>query len=115
MAAAAHAQTWPSELPDPLAPLHFERRAFERRPAIGTLESLRCDGLAPPVVVRLRLLDESAGGLAAISDSPFPPGARLRIRTCPVTGLWRDGVVIRCAPTGTGYRMALAYEHRRVA
>jgi len=100
---------------DPLAPIRFERRRSERCPVIGTLESVRSDGLAPPIVIQLRLLDESSGGLAAVSDAPLAPGARLRIRTCPVTGVWRDGVVIRCVPNGAGYRVALAYERRRAA
>ena len=105
----------PRELADPPAPLRFERRACERHPAIGTLEAMQCDGLAAPVVVRLRLIDESAQGLAALADAPLAPGARLRVRTCPATGVWCDGRVVRCTPGGQGYRVALAFERRRAA
>ncbi|RMH23454.1 MAG: PilZ domain-containing protein [Planctomycetota bacterium] len=97
------------------SPLRFERRAFERRPAIGTLDAVRCDGLAPPAAIALRLLDESEGGIAATADEPLPPGARLRVRTCPVAGAWREGVVVRCRPNGAGYAVALAYTARRAA
>lgn len=100
---------------DSLAPLRFERRASVRNAAIGSLEAVRSDGFGPPVVVQLRLLDESAGGIAATSDRPMPPGARLRVRVCPVTGRWRDGVVVRCTPNGAGYRVALAFAARRAA
>ncbi len=105
----------PKELADPPAPLRFERRSCERHPAIGTLEAMQCDGMKAPVVVRLHLLDESAGGLAALSDAPMAPGAHLRVRTCPATGVWCDGRVVRCTPAGCGYRVALAFERRRAA
>lgn len=108
-------QSLPKELADPPAPLRFERRASERHPAIGTLEAMQCDGMKAPVMIRLHLLDESAGGLAALAEAPMAPGARLRVRTCPATGVWCDGRVVRCSPAGQGYRVALAYERRRAA
>lgn len=99
----------------PLGPYRFERRASERRPTIGTLEAVRSDGREPPVLLRLRLIDESETGLAATADRPMPPGATLRVRVCPVTGHWREGVVVRCAPNGMGYGVAIAFSRRRAA
>jgi len=110
-----HTPSPPKELTDPPAPLRFDRRASERHPAIGTLEAMQCDGMKAPVVMQLHLLDESAGGLAALADAPLAPGARLRVRTCPVKGVWCDGRVVRCAPAGQGYRVALSFERRRAA
>jgi len=97
------------------SPLRFERRQSERRSAIGTLDAVRCDGMSAPVTLALRLRDESEGGLAATSPAPLPPGARLRIRTCPIAGAWREGVVVRCRPNGAGYAVAVAYTLRRAA
>lgn len=105
----------PRELDEAPAPLKFERRASARYGAIGTLEAMSCDGEKPPSMIRLSLIDESAGGIAAMTQSPMAPGSRLRVRTCPVTGMWCDGVVIRCSPAGQGYRVALAFERRRAA
>ncbi len=115
MAIATKKQTPPAELTDPLGPLPFERRSCTRHPAIGTLEAVQCDGFTRPVVVKLRLFDEGSGGLSAQSDKPMPPGSKLRVRTCPATGVWRDGVVLRCQPIGDGYRVALIYERLKAA
>jgi len=97
------------------SPLRFERRAHERRQAIGTLDAVRSDGMAAPVAIELRLLDESEGGLAATSPEALPPGATLRIRTCPIAGAWREAVVVRCRPNGAGYAVAVAFAQRRAA
>lgn len=102
------------EFPPP-APIPFDRRRSERRPAIGTLEAVRCDGMALPIARRFALLDESDNGLAIKSDVPIPPGALLRVRTCPIRDVWRDFVVVRCAPIGRGYRVGLAMQLRRAA
>jgi len=114
MAALTKEEPQRSEFPPP-APIPFDRRRSERRPAIGTLEAVRCDGMALPVTRQVALLDESDGGLAIKSDTPIPPGALLRVRTCAVRDVWRDFVVVRCAPIGRGYRVGLAMQMRRAA
>lgn len=101
--------------PDSLAPIPFERRAHERHETLGELEAVRSDGLCFPATMRLKMIDESFGGVAARVDRPLPPGARLSVRTCPVTGQWRQGVVVRCCPSGEGYRVGIAFERRKAA
>jgi hypothetical protein len=100
---------------DPLAPIPFERRAHQRHEMMGELEAVRTDGLSFPATMRLKMIDESVGGVAARVDAPVPPGARLSVRTCPITGQWRHGVVVRCYPSGDGYRLGIAFERRRAA
>jgi len=96
-------------------PLKFERRACERWSAIGQLEAVRCDGMGRSSLLRLDLVDESAGGLAAVTRVPMPPGSRLSVRSAPNSEHWRPGVVVRCCPSGSGYRIGVAYERRQAA
>ncbi len=104
------------EAPDDApAPLQFDRRCSTRWQAIGPLEAVRTDGFASPTTFRINLVNESAGGLAANTNVPLAPGTQLRVRTSPNIDAWRNGVVVRCMPSGSGYRIALAYQVRRAA
>lgn len=103
------------ELPEIPPTLRFERRSAERFSAIGRLDAVRSDGLAAPTVFQVNLIDESAHGLAAETSVPLAPGSRLSVRTSPGAESWRRGVVVRCVPTGAGYRIGVAYELRRAA
>ena len=116
-AATAKTKTSPPTATEDPAPatLRFERRTAERWAAIGRLEAMRSDGLAPPQIFQLDLIDESARGLAAATGIPLPPGSSLSVRTSPGLDNWRRGVVVRCVPTGRGYRIGVAYELRRAA
>jgi len=96
----------------PARPIPLERRRSERQPTMGVLDAVCSDGTAPIAAIRLSLLDESDGGLAAMTDSPISPGARLRVRICPQTSRWRDAIVMRCAPEQRGYRLGVRFERR---
>lgn len=105
-------------LSDDSGPLKFERRACERWPAIGPLEARRCDcmcGEGKSAMMRIELVDEGSGGLAAVTQAPMPPGSRLSVRSSPASDIWRLGVVVRCTPSGDGYRIGVAYERRQAA
>ena len=96
-------------------PLKFDRRACQRWSAIGQLEAVRSDGMGRSSLLRLELVDESSGGLAAVTREPMPPGSRLSVRSSPDSDIWRPGVVVRCSPSGVGYRIGVAYERRQAA
>ncbi len=100
---------------EPPAPLPFERRAAERWTALGRLPAIRRDGAGLGRTMFLNLIDESEGGLSAETSKPLSPGACLSIKTTPGMDLWREGTVLRCMPTGHGYRIAVAYSLRRAA
>ncbi|MGB7159565.1 MAG: PilZ domain-containing protein [Tepidisphaeraceae bacterium] len=93
-----------------------ERRIFPRREVHGHVESRRVDHSIeaqrnPRLSLTLR--DLSLGGLSAISDVPVRRGERLAVFFPPqgATRGWdAAGRVIRCQPSGTGYRVALEFD-----
>jgi hypothetical protein len=93
-----------------------ERRVFPRKEVSGHVESRRCDHTIeaqrnPHLSLTLR--DLSLGGLSAISDVAVMPGERLAV-FFPPQGAKRGwdaaGRVVRCQPSGTGYRVALEFD-----
>jgi hypothetical protein len=93
-----------------------ERRVFPRREVREQLDTLRLDhslsALRRPHL-SLSLRDLSVGGLSAISDVPLMAGERLSV-SYPTKGMvmgWNAyGRVVRCAPSGMGYRVAVEFE-----
>ena len=93
-----------------------ERRVFPRKEVNGHVESRRMDHTIeaqrnPHLSLTLR--DLSLGGLSAISDVPVMQGERLAV-FFPPQGAKRGwdaaGRVVRCQPSGTGYRVALEFD-----
>ena len=94
----------------------LERRVFPRKEVRAQVDGRRLDhtlsALRHPVV-KLMLHDLSCGGLCALSDEPVAPGERLTVFVPPngLTGGWTAyGRVIRCAPSGMGYRVAVEFD-----
>jgi hypothetical protein len=93
-----------------------ERREFPRREVHGHVESRRMDHSVdaqrrPQLSLTLR--DLSIGGLSAISDTPVMKGERLAVFFPPQgskRGWDAAGRVVRCQPSGTGYRVALQFD-----
>ena len=100
-----------------------ERRMFPRRPSTASVRGKRVDhslsALRQPALV-LSLRDLSLGGLSAISDTPLEPGERLSV-TFPAQGVFAPGTaqrhgsdaagrVVRCEPSGLGYRVAVEFD-----
>jgi hypothetical protein len=93
-----------------------ERRIFPRKEIKALVEGTRCDHSVPARQqphLTLALRDLSLGGLSAISDTPVAPGERLAVYFPPqgTRGGWdASGRVIRCAPSGMGYRVAVEFD-----
>ncbi len=93
-----------------------ERRVFPRKEVHARIEGKRLDHslLAhrqPHVSLALR--DLSLGGMSAISQTPMIRGERLSV-FFPPQGSQRGwdayGRVIRCEPSGIGYRVAVEFD-----
>jgi hypothetical protein len=94
----------------------LERRVFPRKEVRTQVEGLRLDHTLPALqrpALRLMLNDLSCGGLSALSDTPLAAGEHVSV-TVPSTGLaggWNAyGRVIRCTPSGMGYRVAVEFD-----
>ena len=94
----------------------LERRIFPRKEVKAEVQGRRLDhtlsALRQPVL-RMSLRDVSAGGLCALSDVPIAAGERVTV-SVPGQGVFGGwdayGRVIRCSPSGTGYRVAVEFD-----
>jgi hypothetical protein len=94
----------------------LERRMFARKEVHAEAEARRLDhslsALRRPAL-KLALHDLSYGGLCAISDTPIAAGERVSV-FIPPTGLsggWNAyGRVVRCVPSGMGYRVGVEFD-----
>lgn len=93
-----------------------ERRMFPRKETSLTVAGRRIDHAVPArqhPLVTLALRDLSVGGLSALVDVPVSAGERLSV-SFPPQGLNRGweafGRVVRCQPSGAGYRIAVAFD-----
>lgn len=93
-----------------------ERRVFPRREVHAHVESRRMDHTVdarqqPHLSLALR--DLSLGGLSAISQVAIKAGERLSV-FFPPQGMNRGwdaiGRVLRCEPSGFGYRLAVEFD-----
>lgn len=93
-----------------------ERRVFPRREVHCHVEGQRIDHTVearqnPHLSLALR--DLSLGGLSAISSQPIKKGERLNVFFPPQgtkRGWDAQGRVIRCEPSGIGYRLAVEFD-----
>jgi PilZ domain len=92
------------------------RRTFPRKETQGEVVGRRLDHTIearqePRLSLHLR--DLSLGGLSALSDRPLNKGEHLTV-TFPPKGTLRGwdafGRVLRCDPSGLGYRVALEFD-----
>jgi PilZ domain-containing protein len=94
----------------------LERRIFPRKELNTEVQGRRLDhslaALRQPVLT-MTLRDVSAGGLCALSDTPIPAGEHVTI-SVPGRGVFGGwdayGRVIRCSPSGVGYRVAVEFD-----
>ncbi len=93
-----------------------ERRIFPRKEVHAHIQGKRMDHSIsarrePHLALSLR--DLSAGGLSAISQAPVQSGERVSV-FFPPQGINRGwdatGRVIRCTPSGMGYRIAVEFD-----
>ncbi|MHC4129135.1 MAG: hypothetical protein ACYTE6_05310 [Planctomycetota bacterium] len=97
------------------APLRFERRLHDRWSSRGTATAYRVAGQRFGERHVLRLLDESYEGLGALTSRPLEPGAVVSVGFATLGHPAKSGVVLRCAPCGDGYRVAIRFETRMAA
>jgi hypothetical protein len=93
-----------------------ERRVFPRKQIHAHIEGRRMDHTLAAMrqpQLSLALRDLSLGGLSAISQLPLEQGERLTV-FFPPQGTQRGwdayGRVLRCEPSGFGYRVALEFD-----
>jgi hypothetical protein len=93
-----------------------ERRMFPRKEIHATVQSTRHDNtLDARQLPRLNLMlrDLSLGGLSAICDHPLKQGEQLTVffpRSGMLNGWDAFGRVLRCDPSGLGYRVAVEFD-----
>jgi hypothetical protein len=93
-----------------------ERRMFPRKEVEAEVKANRTDHTVPArrdPRVTLSLRDLSLGGLCASTQTPLEPGERLAV-FFPAQGTFGGwdalGRVLRCIPTGFGYRIAVEFD-----
>jgi hypothetical protein len=93
-----------------------DRRMFPRKEIQAAVEGRRIDHTLQArqtPKLNLMLRDLSLGGLSAISDHPLSAGEHITV-FFPKLGLQRGwdalGRVVRCDPSGMGYRVAVAFD-----
>ena len=94
----------------------LERRIFPRKEVRLQVQGRRLDhtlaALRQPVL-SMSLRDVSAGGLCALSDTPIPAGEHVSVSmpgNMMFAGWDAYGRVIRCSPSGAGYRVAVEFD-----
>jgi hypothetical protein len=93
-----------------------ERRMFARKEVHARVDGMRLDHSiqarrSPQVSLALR--DLSLGGMSAISQTPLDRGERVSVffpPQGPSRGWDAYGRVIRCDPSGMGYRVAVEFD-----
>ena len=94
----------------------LERRVFPRKDVRTEVVGTRLDHTLPALqrpALKLLLNDVSCGGLSALSDTPVAPGEHVSVSVPSngLTGGWHAyGRVIRCTPSGMGYRVAVEFD-----
>src|SRR5262245_45866695 len=93
-----------------------ERRVFPRKEIHARIDGMRHDNTIEALrqpQPSLALRDLSLGGLSAISQTPLGPGERLTVFFPPQEtnrGWDAYGRVLRCEPSGFGYRVAVEFD-----
>lgn len=100
---------------EPADPLPFDRRLRDRWPADGVAKVFHVAGERFGEVHTLKLIDQSHECLGARCAWPIEPGTIVSIGFTAPGAAPRRGVVVRCAPCGDGYRLAIRYELRQAA
>ncbi len=93
-----------------------DRRVFPRKEVHVDAKTRRLDFSLPArqqPQVQLAIRDVSMGGLSAVSPMPLEAGERINVFFPPLGTLrgWDAfGKVIRCEPSGMGYRVAVQFD-----
>ncbi|TVQ56035.1 MAG: PilZ domain-containing protein [Phycisphaerales bacterium] len=96
-------------------PFRFERRTLDRWPVNVLGTAFELGGTDFGRTHDLQVTDFSEGGLGAISGSSITPGSIVSIGFSAPGMIAKRGTVIRCQPSGEGYRIAILFEQRMAA
>ncbi len=94
----------------------LERRVFPRKETRLRADLLRLDHTLPALrrpCVTVDMRDVSCGGLSAICDAPLVQGEHVSVSVPRqvLGGGWDAyGYVVRCSPSGMGYRVAIEFD-----
>lgn len=94
--------------------LRIERRREDREPAAGAVPATY-SGNGRYGITHLELVDRSPAGIGARTRTRIEPGMIVTI--CPEGSRvpWLLARATRCTPEGEGFRVGLAFDHRRAA
>ncbi len=93
----------------------FDRRQHDRWPDAGHATAIRIAGERFGENYDLRLLDSSHEGIGVMCGAPIEPGAVISLGFASPGRPARRGVVMRCRPSGAGYRIGIRFEQRLMA
>lgn len=96
-------------------PLRFERRDIDRWPVQGAATATCLSGERFGQMHDLSMLDYSFDGMGAISGTVLDPGMSVAVAFQSPGFLAKRGTVLRCAPCGNGYRVAIQFQSRLAA
>jgi hypothetical protein len=96
-------------------PFPFERRQAWRWADDGKATALVIGGNQFGVMHEWNVIDCANEGMGALSDRLIHPGTVVSIGFDKPGRPARRGVVTRCLPAGTGYRVGVRYEGRLAA
>jgi len=99
----------------PEGPYRFDRRLSDRWGASGSATAFVLDGEGFGSRHALQLVDASFEGIGVRSSQPLRPGTQVLIDRAEPGSIRRRGIVLRCHPTGDGYRVAIRFLRRMAA
>lgn len=92
-----------------------ERRRQPRRAINGTAMAVFNSGIGAGVLTRVKLVDQSPGGLGVYSPVRVHAGSTFSIVPEQGVGLRQVGLVAHCEPDGEGFRLGLRTKINRQA
>jgi hypothetical protein len=96
-------------------PLRFERRSVDRWPTQAAATAFCLSGERFGQMHDLTVTDYSFEGLGAWSNTVIEPGMTVSIGFQAPGRTAKRGTVLRCIPSGQGYRVAIQFEARLAA
>ena len=96
-------------------PYSFDRRRSPRWDAYGSATAFILDGESFGRMHTLQLTDAAQDGIGADSNDAISPGTMVSLGFEDPGQIAQQGVVVRCLPTGDGYRVGILFQRRLAA
>lgn len=94
----------------PPAPLRFERRRSERKPAQGSAVAVFDRPGRSPLLTSVKVTDSAPGGLGVQLDNEIKPGTTFAIYPDDASMPRRFGRVVACSRLRKGYRLGMQFQ-----